>query len=176
MTAKATTDRTADTKYTPDVPIQAMPMATPATAGPSTRVVLMLICPSTMAFGSRSLPTNWPVIAMRAGPRKANATACTADDTSSIQYSTKSNATPNPIHADVAAIANWHTAITSRFESRSAITPPNGVAISIGTPNAMYTPPSPVFVPVSSLANHPRAMTCDWTARKAIRPERNSRR
>ena len=101
MTAKATTDRTADTKYTPDVPIQAMPMAIPATAGPSTRVVLMLICPRTTAFGSRSRPTSWPVIAMRAGPRKANATACTADDTSSIQYSTKSNATPNPIHADV---------------------------------------------------------------------------
>ena len=72
-------------KYTPDVPIQAMPMAMPATAGPSTRVVLMLICPRTMALGSKSRPTSCPVIAMRAGPRKANANACTADATSSIQ-------------------------------------------------------------------------------------------
>ena len=113
---------------------------------------------------------------MRAGPRNANAIAWIADDTSSIQYSTKSNATPNPIHADVTPSASWQTAITRRLESRSAITPPNGVAISIGTPNAMYTPPKPVFVPVSSLANQPRAMTWDCTARKAINPERNSRR
>ena len=58
VTVKATTESTADTKYTPAVPIQAMPMAIPATAGPSTRVVLMLICPSTMAFGSNSRPTS----------------------------------------------------------------------------------------------------------------------
>ena len=30
----------------------------PGNAGPSTRVVLMLICPSTMAFGSKSRPTS----------------------------------------------------------------------------------------------------------------------
>ena len=43
---------------------------------------------------------------MRAGPRKAKATAWIADVASNIQYSTKSKATPKPIQAELVAIAS----------------------------------------------------------------------
>ena len=58
VTVKATTDNTAEMKNTPAVPTQAMLMAIPAIAGPTTRVELRLIWPRTTALGSRSRPTS----------------------------------------------------------------------------------------------------------------------
>ena len=64
----------------------------------------------------------------------------------------------------------------ARFDTRSASTPPKGVASSIGMPKAMYTPPRAALLPASSLASQPRATTCACTATNEIVPAMNSSR
>jgi hypothetical protein len=77
-------------------------------------------------------------------------------------------ATAIPIQALVTANSAVDTCSTSRFGSRSATTPPHGVASTSATPKASNTPPSAAFDPVRPNASQPRATVC------AITPSRTT--
>ena len=164
------------TMNTPPAPIDGMPMSTPATAGPMTRVPFIPICWSTTAFGRDARVTTSPVNAMRAGPITERPAPCTADATSSIQYSSTPKPSANATINAARRMTDWHAVSTAFFGNRSAMTPPAGARMSIGTPKAMNTPPNPALSPVSSIANHPRAICCAWIAKNMSVDETNSTR
>ena len=66
--------------------------------------------------------------AMRAGRYRANAAACTALATSSIQYWMTSVTTATPTSSDDATSIATASSSTVRLGKRSAATPPHGVA------------------------------------------------
>ena len=144
---------------TPPAPILGMPIRTPATAGPMTRVPFIAICCNTTAFGRALRSTTSPVNAMRAGPMTDRPQPCTVDARSSIQYSSAPNASDTAIITAESRIVAWQAVSTAFFGKRSATTPPIGASSSMGTPNAMNTPPRPALSPVSSIAIQPWA-TC----------------
>jgi hypothetical protein len=77
-----------------------------------------------------------------------------------------SRTTASPIQALETASRSTAICSTSRLGSRSAATPPHGVAISRATPNASRTPPRAALDPVSSKASQLRAIACAITPRK----------
>jgi hypothetical protein len=103
--------------------------------------------------------------AIRAGLNSANPMACRTPAPSSIQYWMTSKTTASPIQALEAARISTDTCRTSRLGSRSAATPPHGVAMISAMPNESSTPPSAAFDPVSWKASQLRAIACAMTPR-----------
>ena len=153
-----------------------MPIITPATEGPSTRLRFSDNWPRTIALDTNSGSITSAVSAIRAGPVPANPIACRAEAAISIQNRMKSNSTASAIHNDDVNSTAWDTNRMERFENRSAATPPSGVAMSDATPKPSVTAPSPRLVPVSTRASQPRAMTWANVARKAMKPAVHRRR
>ena len=108
-------------------------MSTPASAGAITRIASCAVWLSITAGPIWSGSTTSAMNAMRAGRYSANAAACTALASSSIQYSMTSVTTATPTSSDDATSISTATSSTVRLGKRSAATPPHGVASSIET-------------------------------------------
>src|SRR5215211_2800617 len=143
-------------------------MTAPARAGPTTRLISAFTRSREIPRGTEPDGSSSARKAIRAGLNSANPIACTIPAPSSIQYSITPKATARPIQALDSASSRTETCRTSRLGSRSAATPPHGVATSMATPNASSTPPSAALEPVSSKASHPRAIVWAMTPRKPL--------
>ena len=151
-----------------------MSASRPARAGPTVWVLATVSWVSEMALDSSSRSTTSPVMAIRAGPIKANDAPWMSDATKSIQNRSRPNTTMIPSQRALRVSEAWEPRMSARRENRSAATPPNGVTVTMPTPKAPSTRAKLELLSVSWMASQPRARICMPTARNATRPDHHS--
>jgi hypothetical protein len=107
---------------------------------------------SATALPRRSGATTSPIYACRAGPRKENVTPITNEATARIGSVSRPATSSAPTRPRLRPITICVTSSTTRFEMRSASTPPKGDSTSIAIPWPNITVPTARLLPVSSKA------------------------